>query len=53
MDKNKKEKLIPVVVRISQEKKNKIKKLEEKQGKTEADIIREGIERIMKYVKRY
>lgn len=47
MDKNKKEKLIPVVVRISEEKKNKIKKLAEKQGKTEADIMREGIERII------
>lgn len=47
MEKNKKEKLVPVVVRISEEKKNKIKKLAEKQGKTEADIIREGIERII------
>ena len=47
MDKNKKEKLVPVVVRISQESKNKIKELSEKQGKTEADIIREGIERII------
>ena len=47
MEKNKKEKLVPVVVRISKEKKNKIKKLAEKQGKTEADIIREGIERII------
>lgn len=47
MEKNKKEKLVPVVVRISEEKKNKIKKLSEKQGKTEADIIREGIERII------
>ena len=47
MEKNKKEKLVPIVVRISEEKKNKIKKLAEKQGKTEADIIREGIERII------
>ena len=47
MEKNKKEKLVPVVVRISEEKKNKIKKLAEKQGKTEAYIIREGIERII------
>ena len=47
MDKNKNEKLIPVVVRISEENKNKIKKLAEKQGKKEADIIREGIERII------
>lgn len=47
MEKNKKEKLVPVVVRISEEKKNKIKKLAEKQGKTEADIIREGIDKIM------
>lgn len=39
MDKNKKEKLMPVVVRISQEKKNKLKELSEKQGKKEADII--------------
>ena len=47
MEKNKKEKLVPIVVRISEEKKNKIKKLAEKQGKTEADIMREGIERII------
>lgn len=47
MEKNKKEKLVPVVVRISEEKKNKIKKLSEKQGKTEADIIREGIDKII------
>ena len=47
MNKNKKEKLIPVVVRISQENKNKIKELAEKQGKKEADIMREGIERII------
>ena len=47
MEKNKKEKLVPIVVRISEEKKNKIKKLAEKQGKTEADIIQEGIERII------
>lgn len=47
MNKNKKEKLIPVVVRISQENKNKIKELAQKQGKTEADIIRLGIERII------
>lgn len=47
MEKNKKEKLVPVVVRISEEKKNKIKKLAEKQGKTEADIIREGIDKII------
>lgn len=47
MDKNKKEKLIPVVVRISQENKNKIKELAEKQGKIEADIMREGIERMI------
>lgn len=47
MNKNKKEKLIPVVVRISQENKKKIKELAEKQGKTEADIMREGIERII------
>ena len=47
MDKNKKEKLMPVVVRISQEKKNKLKELSEKQGKKEADIIREGIERMI------
>ena len=47
MEKNKKEKLVPVVVRISQEKKNKIKELAEKQGKTEADIIREGIDKII------
>lgn len=47
MEKNKKEKLVPVVVRISQENKNKIKELAEKQGKTEADIIREGIDKII------
>ena len=47
MEKNKREKLVPVVVRISQEKKNKIKELAEKQGKTEADIIREGIDKII------
>lgn len=47
MDKNKKGKLIPVLVRISQENKNKIRELSEKQGKTEADIMREGIERII------
>lgn len=47
MNKNKKEKLLPVVVRISQENKNKIKELAKKQGKTEADIMREGIERII------
>ena len=47
MDKNKKEKLMPVVVRISEEKKNKLKELAEKQGKTEVDIIREGIERMI------
>lgn len=47
MEKNKKEKLVPVVVRISEEKKNKIKKLSEKQGKTEANIIREGIDKII------
>lgn len=47
MNKNKKEKLLPVVVRISQENKNKIKELAERQGKTEADIMREGIERII------
>ncbi|MGN1384457.1 MAG: hypothetical protein ACI4XD_04115 [Clostridia bacterium] len=47
MDKNKKEKLIPVVARISQDNKNKIKELAEKQGKTEADIIREGIDKII------
>ena len=44
---NKKEKLIPVVVRISQKNKSKIKELAEKQDKTEADLIREGIERII------
>lgn len=38
---------MPVVVRISQEKKNKLKELSEKQGKKEADIIREGIERMI------
>lgn len=47
MEKNKKEKLVPVVVRISEEKKNKIKELAEKQGKTEANIIREGIDKII------
>lgn len=47
MEKNKKEKLVPVVVRISQENKNKIKELAEKQGKSEADIIREGIDKII------
>ena len=47
MVKNKKEKLIPVVVRISQENKNKIKELANKQGKKEADIIRESIEKII------
>lgn len=47
MEKNKKEKLVPVVVRISQENKNKIKELADKQGKTEADIIREGIDKII------
>lgn len=47
MDKNKKEKLIPVVVRISQGNKNKIKEIAEKQGKTETDIIREGLDRII------
>ena len=38
---------MPVVVRISEEKKNKLKELAEKQGKTEVDIIREGIERMI------
>lgn len=33
VEKNKKEKLVPVVVRISQENKNKIKELAERQGK--------------------
>ena len=47
MEKNKKEKLVPVVVRISQENKKKIKELADKQGKTEADIIREGIDKII------
>lgn len=47
MEKNKKEKLVPVVVRISQENKNKIKELADKQGKTEADIIRKGIDKII------
>lgn len=47
MVKNKKEKLVPVVVRISQENKNKIKELANKQGKKEADIIRESIEKII------
>ena len=47
MGENKKEKLIPVVVRISEDKKKKIMELAEKQGKAEADIIREGIDKVI------
>lgn len=45
MEENKKKKLIPVVIRLSEGKKNKIKELAKKRGRTEADIIRSGIDK--------
>ncbi len=44
-DKDKKEKLIPIVVRISKDKKEEITKLAITQGIWEEDVIRNGIEK--------
>ncbi len=41
MEKNKKEKLVPVVVRISEANKNKIKELAEKQGDVYNQMFKE------------
>ena len=42
---NEKEKLVPIIVRLSKEKKEMLEKLASKQGRFESDIIRSGIEK--------
>ena len=42
---NDKEKLVPIIVRLSKEKKEMLEKLASKQGRFESDIIRSGIEK--------
>ena len=42
---NEKEKLVPIIVRLSKEKKEMLEKLASKQGRFESDIIRSEIEK--------
>ena len=44
-EKNEEERLVPIIVRIPKAKKEMIKKLANKQGRFEADIIRNGIDK--------
>lgn len=44
-DKKQENKLVPIVIRVSKDKKTMIEKLAIKQGKSEADVVRSGIDK--------